>query len=304
MSMLKSQKIKIGYSLALLLLGLLTLSACGGQPAADVKMYDFVYASGYSRDPYARDEVQPVIGTELQLRADNEGALQFLDAEGGLLYALADFQPESVKKSNLNLTVRAEAADKGVIMSGSGVFLPYAEESGEGAIWLCSEAWARSSYNGYVDGTLRGGRVLLLDAQTGSSVFSAETSPGELFLTAHGSRCYFYHPGKASRRKDDRLPAQIYWRDINFWPLTHTVCSFDYVGTPKYDGHEIERLRFYPQAEADGSCLRLDFTCYEQTNVENDRWDYVVQYSVDVPLTRQISAANPESPEEIAENAE
>ena len=115
-------------------------------------------------------------------------------------------------------------------------------------------------------------------------------------MTASGNRCYFYTPGKVARRKEDQTPAQIYWRDINSWLFAHTVCSFDYVGTPAFEGQTIERLRFYPQADI----LRLDFTCYEQTNVENDRWDYVVKHSVEVPLTQNL----PETPESEAEPTE
>lgn len=274
--------------LAFLLCGLLLFCACGRRAGVDVPMYDFVYPSGYSLDAYTLDTEAPVEGAPWRLAwAENE-APQLRDAAGELLYSLADLQPaEGLSKDTL--TLRGEVAARGVIIAHSGIIMPYDEETGAGAVWLCSQAWAESRYKGYVDGDLRGGRLLLLDVASGKTLFSADTQPDELFLTASGSRCYFYHPGKTSRRKDESCPARIYWRDINFWLLPHTVCSFDYVGAPLVDGQMVERLRFYPQPEV----LRVDFTCYEQTNVENDRWDFVVKKSVEIPLLEQPDQTEP-----------
>lgn len=272
------------YLVCGLLLCMLLFAACGVRPSA-VTMYDFVYASGYSHDPYNRDDKLPIEGTALNLMLNLEGApnVQLLDAQGALLADYADDLP--VLQRRQQLTARGEAAARGVIIAGYGILQPYNEETGEGAVWLCTEVWQKTRYNGFVDGTLAGGQIMLVDAQSGQILFDAATNPGELFLTASGSRCYFYSPGKNSRRKDVQSPARIYWRDINCWLLPHVVCSFDYVGAPEHDGLRIERLRFYPQA--DETHLRLDFTCYEQTNQENDRWDYIVKYSAEVPLTNQ-----------------
>lgn len=289
-----SEKYRRWFFAALLALGLSCLAACESSPTAE--MYDFVYASGYSRDAYTRDELLPVEGTDfnLTLKQGDGLTLQLLGAEGAVLGSYAEDLP-ALQRREL-LTVRGEAAARGVIISSGGICLPFNEETGEGAVWLCSEVWSKTRYNGFVDGALRGGRLLLVDAQTGRTLCRRDTQPGELFLTASGNRCYFYTPGKVARRKEDQTPAQIYWRDINSWLFAHTVCSFDYVGTPVFEGQTIERLRFYPQADI----LRLDFTCYEQTNVENDRWDYVVKHSVEVPLTQNL----PETPESEAEPAE
>lgn len=281
---------KYVYLACCMLLGLLLLASCGGQTAG-VEMYDIVYESGYSHDPYNRDAQFPIDGTALHLAVTSADALavQLLDAQGAILANYKENLP-ALQRREL-LTVRGEAAARGVIMANCGILLPYDEETGEGALWLCMETWRKTRYNGFVDGALTGGELMLVDAQSGQTLFSAATNPGELFLAASGNRCYFYTPGKAARRKDEQTLAQIYWRDINYWLLPHVVCSFDYVGAPKSDGQPIERLRFYPQTD----CLRLDFTCYEQTNAENDRWDYVVKHSVEVPLKNQPESETEET---------
>ncbi len=286
---------RLSLKTAVLALGLgclLLLCSCASRAGVAVPMYDFVYPSGYSLDAYTLEDEVVVEGTAWRLAWFDEAGPQLKDAAGELFYTLADLRlVEELSKNTL--TMRGEAATRGVIIAGKGIFMPYNEETGAGPIWLCSQAWAKSRYHGYVDGDLRGGRLLLLDAASGQTLFSADTQPGELFLAASGNRCYFYHPGKTSRRKEEALPARIYWRDINFWLLPHTVCSFDYVGAPEADGQMVERLRFYPQPET----LRLDFTCYEQTNAENDRWDFVVKKSEEIPLVKQIAAEPTESAE-------
>lgn len=254
----------------LLLASLLGFAGCN-YLAGRGAMYDIIYSSEYSRDPYTREEMTPVQGNDedWQLRLlpaadDDPAALQLLDAAGQLLCTV----PAAGLEANRNTTLALRA------------------EAGLGqTVWLTAERWAKSSYNGYIDGGLQGGRLWLVSVADGSVLLQAETQPGELFLTACGTRCYFYYPGKTSRRREDIRPAQIYWRDFNCWLLPHPVCTFDYVGSPVLttaEGEElaVDRLRFYVQEDS----LRLDFTCYEQTDAENDRWGFVVKDSVETPL--------------------
>lgn len=276
----KSIKIAI-----LLLAALLALAGCGYLAGRGAK-YDIIYFSEYSRDPYTREETAPVQGAaadwQLRLSEGETPAFQLLDEAG---QQLCQISAEGLAANrNTTLAVRAEA--------GLGQ-----------TVWLAAEQWAKSRYNGYIDGSLRGGQLWLVGAADGSVLFRAETQPGELFLTACGTRCYFYYPGKAARRRDDILPAQIYWRDFSCW-LPHPVCTFDYVGAPELTTAEgeslpIDRLRFYVQENS----LRLDFTCYEQTDVENDRWGFVVKDSVEVPLLPGWPLPQPE-PEPLPEDAE
>lgn len=253
----------------LLLAALLSLSGCG-YLAGRSAMYDIIYPSEYSRDPYTKEADAPVQGSEdWQLRwlpaaGEEPAALQLLDAAGQQLW-------------------RAPAEG---LAAGRGTVLTLRAETGLGqTVWLAAENWAKSRYNGYLDGGLRGGWLYLLSAADGSVLFQAPIKPGELFLTACGTRCYFYYPGKTSRRRADIRPAQIYWRDFNSWLLPHPVCTFDYIGAPELltaegESLPIDRLRFYVQENS----LRLDFTCYEQTDASTDRWSFVVKDSVELPL--------------------
>lgn len=211
----------------LCLLGLalwLGLGLLGDKPAL---MYDLCYPSGYSRDPYCRDEQTPVQSDDLP-KGDLEGAklrlaaapagngIQLLDGDGALLYQLACQEEFS--------TLRGELA-----RSYAG-----AEE----AVWICAEAWQKSRYNGYLEGGLLGSRLMLVNPADGEQLFSGTAGPGELYLTSRGEDCYFYVPGEPEQHrwlifgKIEAVPARIICRSITHWEEADTVYSFGYADRP------------------------------------------------------------------------
>lgn len=211
----------------LCLLGLalwLGLGLLGDKPQV---MYDVCYPSGYSRDPYCRDEQTPVQSDDLpkgdlaaaKLRlaaAPGGNGVQLLDGEGGLLYQFAG-QEEFA-------TLRGELARDYV--------------GAEEAVWICAEAWQRSRYNGYLEGGLLGSRLLLVNPANGEQLFSGTAGPGELYLTSRGEECYFYVPGEPEQHrwlifgKIEAVPARIICRSITSWETADTVYSFGYADRP------------------------------------------------------------------------
>ena len=124
----------------LLLASLLGFAGCN-YLAGRGAMYDIIYSSEYSRDPYTREEMTPVQGNDedWQLRLlpaadDDPAALQLLDAAGQPLCTV----PAAGLEANRNTTLALRA------------------EAGLGqTVWLTAERWAKSSYNGYIDGGLQ-----------------------------------------------------------------------------------------------------------------------------------------------------
>lgn len=280
---------RLGLGLAAVLgLGVCLWLAVGWLDSGLPVMYDISYASGYSRDPYCRDEQSPVQSDDLptadlqsaKLRVQGaETGLQLLDADGELLYqfAAAGFD-----------TLRGELARD---FAGA-----------EQAVWLCAERWQKSRYNGYIDGKLLGSRLLLVDVADGGQLFAGDSAENELFLTACGTYCYFYAPGQPERHKwlifgkQEAEPARIVCRSTDNWAVADTVYAFGYAGAPyvmlESEGEEagkrldIDRICFYVGAEG----LRVELKHYEQTDVERDRWDYVAKEIVEIPYLTEDDA--------------
>lgn len=233
--------------------------------------YEVIYPSGWSRDGRMWEDEVPVEGTSLMLRRikaeDYEENRAFdlclLDQEGKLLYTCPGLAYD---------TMRGEAGE-------------------EGTVWLCSESWSASHYNGYMDGSLTKGALMLVDVSEGRALFWAETEKNEFYLTSVGGRCYFYTPGRESRKilfglvKLPEEKARIYYRDRYDWEQKNTVHTMNYAEFPRVEGKDVDRLQFWLESDA----IRIVLADYEQTDREANTWEYVEKDSVGIPLPTPTS---------------
>lgn len=251
-----------------ILVCLLVLPLAGCDPTSR-PAYEISYPSGYARDPYTREELAPVEGSACQLRyqkaEDYEKSflydLQILDESGNLLFAFPGLGSPT--------------------MRGETGWLP-------GTLWVCSETWNTPHLNGYMNNTLTGSTLLLIDSADGEILFQGECPAHELYLLSAGSRCYFYTPGVAARETFFGLVhtparnAEIFYRDIAQWEQRHPVYTFDFVGKPPpVEGADIDRMIFYPG----GDTLRVALTEYRQVDKASNHWDYIELDSYEISLT-------------------
>lgn len=257
-----------GFCLACILL--LLLSGCDRH--AGGAEYEVIFPSGWSRDYTMWEDAVPVEGTGLILRhADHTGEkydrdLCLLDAEGNLI---------AVYPGRGYDTLRGEAGE-------------------EGTVWICGERWNASHRNGYMDGCLVGGVLLLADGADGSLLFEAATEKNEFYLTSVEGRCYFYTPGAEEREflaglvRIPEKKAQVYYRDLHSWEEKNTICIMEYAGSPTAEGERVDRIRF----EIGEDMLRIVLADYEQTDREKHIWEYVERDAREIPLPSPVSRGN------------
>ena len=233
--------------------------------------YEVVYPSGWSRDPYMWEDTVPVEGTGL--------LLQRVEAE--------DYE----ESRSRDLWLLDQEGNRIAVYSGLGADTLRGEKGEEGSAWLCSERWNNFRYNGYRDGCLVKGALLLVDCADGRVYFEAQTEKNEFYLTSVDGRCYFYTPGRDGREllaglvKIPEKKAQVYYRKIHDWEKKETVYTMEYAEFPGAGGRRVDRVRF----EIGENMLRIVLVDYEQTDRESNTWEYVEKSSVEIPLPSPVS---------------
>ena len=248
----------------------LLLTGCN--PAAGAAKYEVIYPSGYRRDCYTYDEKSPIEGSACSLqweKADDyektrDYDIHVLDENGSVLYIYPDV--------------------------GSKAMRGRAQEDGK--TWVCAEHWTAPHHNGYVEGWLKGSDLLLIDLGDGEILFQAKAGENEFCITANGTRCYFYVPGKEEGEKLFgliKIPGEnavIYYRDASDWEQKHMVYTFDYVAEPDIDTSDgVEtRVQFYISENQ----LKVAWTSYE--SVGNGHWEYLEKKAYEIPLAESVKS--------------
>lgn len=249
--------------LACCLFLLLMLAGCNPEGGTT---YEIAYPSGYARN-YQMDTKQfPIEGSTCQLQSEMADDykktfhynLQILDESDQIIYEYPDL--------------------------GSKIICGSLQE--DDRLWGCAEHWASHHHKGYLEGWLTKSDLLLIDMQDGGILFQGEAEKDELYLTADGTRCYFYAPGsEASERffglvKVPAKNAEIHYRDSADWAEKHSVYTFDYITEPDIDtsGGVETRLRFsvFPDE------IQAVWTSYE--SVGGGNWEYLEKKSYEISL--------------------
>lgn len=252
--------------LAALLAVFLLLPLAGCDLRAGYAEYEVIYPSGVSRDYCWWEEEIPVEGTSLYLQRQEvvkEGKirisdLRLLDEDGEVVGVYPGMRFD---------TMRGAAAE-------------------DGRVWICVESWDTSRYNGYLDGWLVKGSLLLVDGSDGSVLFEKKTGKNEFYLTSVGSCCYFYASGEAEREtwfglvKIPERKARVYYRDLSDWEQENTIYTMAYGRWPQVEGEKVDRVRFYPEKDS----LRIVLADYEQVDKPTNHWDYVEKAHYEIPL--------------------
>ena len=239
----------------------------GCDPTAGATEYEVIYPSGYVRDCYTWDEEFPIEGSSYYLRwekaEDYEKThnydLQVQDADGSALYEYPDIGSKTMR----------------------GIMLE------DDIVWICTEQWAASHYNGYIESCLKESNLLLIDLSDGETLFQDKAGENEFYITSNETRCYFYEPGKEESEqlfglvKIPPKNAEIYYRDTSDWEEKHTIYTFDYILEPDIDtSNGVEtRIIFYISEDQ----LRVAWTSYE--SIGNGNWEHLEKKVYEIPLT-------------------
>lgn len=226
------------------------------------------YPSGYVWDSHTWDETVPVEGTRFSLGAKRG----------------EDFE----KNRRSDLLVLDEQGQELFSYPSAGFSVLRGEAAEEGCIWVSSERWKTPHYNGYVSGRLTESVLFLLDTGDGAVLYEQKLEKNELFLTARGSKCYFYDCGSESQRKLFGLyeiPAQsarVYYRDQENWQERVLVHEFDYCLEPEQtlEGSVEDRISFDLQQD----WIVVSLSGYVQTDSQTNAWEYVETDRVVIPL--------------------
>lgn len=252
------------YLICLIGMAMALLSGCTPQGGAS---YEVIYPSGYTRNPYTHEAIAPVEGASYQVDSQKSKNfdknrsydLRILDENGVVLY--------EYPQMGFSI-VRSEAGDAG------------------GTIWVSCEMWNIPHYNGYINGYLDKGTLLLLDMQTGDVLFQTTVEANQFYLTSIGDDCYFYTPGKEESERLFGLvkippqSAEIYYRDTSDWTQKHTIYTFDYVMEPDIDtSNGVETLvKFYISEDQ----FKVAWTSYE--SIDDGHWEYLEKKVYEIPL--------------------